>query len=318
MTDVLRKSEGAAPAPATAAMAAAPARARAKEPVWYPYLLMSPSMIALVIVGLLPFLYTAFISLHETRYGQLEGFAWFANYGVLLGDPRFWQSMWVALVFVGIAVPVEFMLGLIGALVLSQRIFMRSILVPFLFIPTMMAPIIVGLVWKIMLAGSWGLLSYNILENFRIISQTSIFASPDLALYGIILVDIWEWTPFMLLAFFAGMQALPVNPYWAAAVDGANPAQIFFKVTLPMLAPLLAVIGLLRLIDAFKVFDTIFILTNGGPGNATESPSVLGYKLVFEFWNLGEASALAVVVWIIFFLFCNVFYQVAKKKLHVF
>ena len=182
----------------------------------------------------------------------------------------------------------------------------------------MMAPIVVGLLWKIMLAGSWGLLSYNIIERFGFLQNTSIFASPNLALYALVFVDIWQWTPFMMLAFFAGLQALPVNPYRAAAIDGATPVQVFFKLTLPLLAPLLAVIGLLRLIDAFKVFDSVFILTGGGPGISTESPSMLAYKMTFEFWKIGEASAFAVIVWLIFFLFCNVFYQIAKNKLKAF
>ena len=115
--------------------------------------------------------------------------------------------------FVPIAVPIEFMLGLAGALVLNQSIRGRVVFVPLLFIPTMMAPIVVGLVWKIMLAGSWGLISYNVLERFGIlIGDTSIFASPNLALYALIFVDIWQWTPFMMLAFFAGLQALPLGP----------------------------------------------------------------------------------------------------------
>ena len=294
-----------------------PRRSR-EERFWYPYLLIAPTMITLVVVALIPFLYAVYLSLHEVKYGRVKGFAWFDNYGALMADERFWNSLWVALVFVGIAVPVEFMLGLIGALVLNQGVRFRRALVPLLFIPTMMAPIVVSLLWKIMLAGSWGLLSYNVIERFRIIEGASVFASPNLALYAIIFVDIWQWTPFMMLAFFAGLQAMPLNPYRAAAVDGANPVQIFFRLTLPMMAPLLAVIGLLRLIDAFKIFDSIFLLTGGGPGTATESPSVFAYKMVFEYWNVGEASALAVLVWIAFFIFCNIFYQIAKKKLNVF
>lgn len=288
------------------------------ESFWYPYLLIAPTMITLVIIGLVPFLFTVFLSLHEIKFGKIGHFAGLANYATLLQDDRFWNSLLVAFIFVAIAVPIEFMLGLVGALVLAQRIFLRSVLIPFLFIPTIMAPIVVGLLWKIMLAGSWGFFSYNVLERFGILSETSVFASPDLALFGIIFVDIWQWTPFMVLAFFAGLQSLPVNPYRAAAVDGATPIQIFFKITLPMMSPLLAVIVLLRLIDAFKIFDSIFILTNGGPGSVTESPSVFAYKATFEFWRIGETSALAVVVWILFFLFCNVFYQIAKKRLSLF
>ena len=296
---------------------AAAARPR-KSRFWYPYLLIAPTMITLVIVSLIPFLYVLYLSVHEVRYGQVRDFAWFANYETLLSDLRFWNSMLVATIFVLIAVPLEFMLGLAGALILNRGIRFRRIIVPFLFIPTMMAPIVVGLLWKIMLAGSWGLISYNLLERFGFFTDASIFASPNAALYALILVDVWQWTPFMMLAFFAGLQSLPVNPYRAAAVDGANPVQTFFKLTLPMLSPLLAVIGLLRLIDAFKVFDTIFLLTGGGPGTATESPSILAYKLVFEYWKVGEASALAALVWIWFFLFCSVFYHVARTRLNAF
>ncbi len=291
---------------------------RRDETFWYPYILIAPTMIILVIVGLIPFLFTVLLSMLEMKFGQVKGFAGFDNYVELLSDGRFWESLKITVFFVIIAVPIEFMLGMIGALALSQRIYLRSVLIPFLIIPMIMAPIVVGLLWKIMLAGSWGFLSYNILERFDLLANTSVFASPNLALYGIILVDIWQWTPFMMLAFFAGLQAMPVNPHKAAAVDGATPIQIFFKITLPMMAPLLAVIGLLRLIDAFKVFDSIFLLTSGGPGTTTESISMLAYKTTFEFWRIGEASALAVVIWILFFLFCNVFYQVAKKKLKVF
>jgi multiple sugar transport system permease protein len=285
---------------------------------WYPYLLIAPTMITLVIISLLPFIYTVYLSLHEAKYGQVKGFIGLENFLTVLTDPRFWNAIWVAVVFVLVAVPIEFMLGLAGALVLNAGVKYRSVLVPMMFIPTMMAPIVVGLLWKIMFAGSWGLLSYNLFERFGILSGTSIFGSPNLALYGIILVDIWQWTPFMMLAFFAGLQSLPVNPYRAAAIDGANPVQVFFLITLPLLSPLLVVIAILRLIDAFKIFDSIFILTGGGPGDATESPSMLAYKMVFEYWEIGEASALAVLIWLLFFGFCNLFYQVAKKRLNAF
>jgi multiple sugar transport system permease protein len=291
---------------------------KSREGWWYPYVLIAPTMITLTVVALIPFIYAVYLSVHEVNFGKVGELAGFANYGKLLTDERFWGAIGITLIFVLIAVPIEFMLGLIGALILNRRIVGRSVIVPLLFIPTMMAPIVVGLLWKIMLAGSWGLLSYNVIERFGILEGTSIFASPNLALYALIFIDIWQWTPFMMLAFFAGLQALPVNPFRAAAVDGATPVQTFFRVTLPMMAPLLAVIGLLRLIDAFKVFDSVFILTGGGPGRATETLNILAYKMTFEFWNIGEASALAVLVWIAFFLFCNAFYQIAKKKLNAF
>jgi multiple sugar transport system permease protein len=302
-----------------AAEVAQPIEPKKRRPIfWYPYLLIAPTMLVLTVVSLVPFIYAAYLSVHQAKYGRVTDFIGFDNYLSLFTDGRFWNAMGVAVIFVAVAVPIEFMLGLAGALVLNQNIRGRSILIPLLFMPAMMAPIVVGLLWKIMLAGSWGFLSYNVLERFGLIGDTSVFASPNLALYALIFVDIWQWTPFMMLAFFAGLQALPLGPYRAAAVDGASSLQIFFRLTLPMMAPLLAVVGLLRFIDAFKVFDTVFILTGGGPGVATETPSMLAYKMTFEFWNIGEASALAIVVWVAFFAFCSVFYQIAKKRLNAF
>jgi multiple sugar transport system permease protein len=284
----------------------------------YPYALIAPALAVLVIVSLVPFCYAAWLSLHAVEYGQVGDWNGVANYAKLIGNDRFWNALGVAAVFMLIAVPLEFVLGLAGALVLSQRVWGRSVWLPLLFIPSMMAPIVVGLLWKIMLAGSWGLLSYNLIERFGWLSGTSVFASSSHALLALALVDVWQWTPFMMLAFFAGRQALPLAPYRAAAVDGASPAQMFLRLTLPMLKPLLVVIGMLRFIDAFKVFDSIFILTGGGPGVTTESPSMLAYKMTFEQWRIGESAALAVLVWLAFFLLCNVFFQIAKRRLKAF
>ncbi len=275
-------------------------------------------MLALVVVSLIPFMYAVWLSFHDISFGQVGDWNGIANYKKLLWNDRFWNAIWVATKFTLVSVPIEFVLGLAGALVLNQRIRGRSLLLPLLFIPSMMAPIVVGLLWKIMLAGSWGLLSYNVLERFGWLAGTSVFASPDYALYALVFVDVWQWTPFMALAFFAGLQGLPVGPYRAASVDGASGYQQFVRLTLPMMTPLLAVIGLIRFIDAFKIFDSIFILTAGGPGVSTESPSVLAYKMSFEQWRMGESTAMAVLVWLAFFVLCSVFYQIAKRRLKAF
>ncbi|QGZ30418.1 carbohydrate ABC transporter permease [Stutzerimonas stutzeri] len=288
------------------------------ESRWYPYALLAPAFLVLVLVSLVPFLFAAYLSMHEVAYGRVRDFAGLENYAALMGNDRFWNSLGVAAKFMLIAFPLEFVLGLAGALLLNKKVWGRSVILPLLFIPTMMAPIVVGLVWKVMFAGSWGLLSYNIMERFGWLSDTSVFSSPDYALLALALVDVWQWTPFMMLAFFAGLQALPVSPYRAAAVDGATPLQIFMRLTLPLMAPLMAVIGMLRFIDAFKVFDTIYTLTAGGPGTATEAPSLLAYRMSFEQWRIGESAAFAVIVWIGFFVLCSLFYHLAKKKLHAF
>jgi multiple sugar transport system permease protein len=285
---------------------------------WFPSLLIAPAMATLVVIALVPFLYTVWLSLHEMQYARVGEWAGLANYRALLGSARFWHSVWISALFVALAVPLQFALGLLGALVLNQGVRFRSVIVPVLFVPAMMAPVVVALLWKIMLAGSWGLLSYNVLERFGILTGMSVLASPALALYALVLIDVWQWTPFVMLALFAGLQSLPAAPYRAAAVDGASALQSFRRLTVPLLAPLMAVIVLLRLIDAFKVFDTIFLLTGGGPGQATESLSLFTYKAVFDFWNLGTATATAVVIWVMFFAFSNAFYQVARRTLRAF
>jgi len=285
---------------------------------WLPYALIAPTLVTLALVALVPFLYTVYLSLHEIRHAQVGGWIGLANYTALLGNTRFWHSVWISSLFVAMAVPLEFMLGLAGALILNQGGRLRSVIVPVLFIPTMMAPIAVAILWKIMLAGSWGLLSYNVLERFGLLTGTSVFASPALALFALVLVDVWQWTPFVMLALFAGLQSLPLTPYRAAAVDGATAGQAFRRITVPLLTPLMAVVVLLRVIDAFKIFDTIFLLTGGGPGSATESVSLFVYKTVFDFWDLGTATAVAVVVWLMFFAFSNAFYQLARRRLRAF
>lgn len=293
-------------------------RASFSGSAWYPYALIAPALIVLAIVSLVPFCYAVWLSVHSVEYGQVGDWNSWDNYRKLLSNDRFWNSIRVAAVFMLIAVPLQFVLGLGGALVLNQQIWGRSVWLPLLFIPSMMAPIVVGLLWKIMLAGSWGLVSHNVIERFGWLPGQSVFSSTDHALIALALVDVWQWTPFMMLAFFAGRQALPDSPYRAAAVDGANGFQTFMHLTLPLMMPLLVVIGMLRFIDAFKVFDSIFILTSGGPGVSTESPSMLAYKMTFEQWRIGESAALAVLVWVAFFALCSVVYHVAKKRLNAF
>ena len=295
-----------------------PSGRRWSDSAFYPYALVLPALVVLVLVSLVPFCYAVWLSVHSVEFGQVGDFNGWDNFAKVLANDRFWNSLRVAAIFMLIAVPLEFVLGLAGALVLNQRVWGRSLWLPLLFIPSMMAPIVVGLLWKIMLAGSWGLLSVNVIERFGWLDGTSVFASSDHALIALALVDVWQWTPFMMLAFFAGRQALPESPYRAAAVDGANGFQTFFHLTLPLMMPLLVVIGMLRFIDAFKIFDSIFILTAGGPGVSTESPSVLAYKMTFEQWRIGESAALAVMVWVAFFVLCSVFYHLARKRLNAF
>jgi multiple sugar transport system permease protein len=174
------------------------------------------------------------------------------------------------------------------------------------------------MVWKIMLAPQWGFFTNEVIERFGILSGTSIFSEPGSAVAAIILIDVWQWTPFVTLAVFAGLQALPLGPYRAAAVDGASRWHTFRFITLPGVYPILAVLLLIRVIDTFKIFDTIYILTGGGPNDATQTVSVYLYKNVFDYYEVGLAAAAAVVIFILFFIVASLVYRLFSRTLKLF
>jgi multiple sugar transport system permease protein len=284
----------------------------------FPYLMVAPTILVLSIVGVIPFVYTVFISFQETSFTRTVGFNGLGNFTSLVSNPLFWKAIGVTSLILVIAVPVQLLLGLSIALVMHRGILGSRFIAPVLLLPAVVAPTVVAIIWKIMLAGTWGFLTYQVVDRFSLLAGGSVLGLPTSALISILLIEIWQWTPFVALALFAGRQALPLSPYRAAAVDGASRWQIFRYLTLPMLLPLLAVLLLLRTLDSFRIFDTIFILTGGGPGTATQVVSIYLYKSVFQFWELGRAAAGAVLIWVMFFIFASILYQIFSKRLKLF
>ena len=285
---------------------------------WLAYVFLLPTLVVLTVVGVVPFAYAVFISFHHTEFLDVQGFAGVANYTELLGDSRFWGSLGVTVVIMAVAVPIELALGLALALLLYRGVLGGRVLSPAMLLPAVVAPTVVAIIWKILLAGTWGLLTYEIFNRFGWFSRGSILSVSWSAIAAIIAIDVWQWTPFVVLALFAGLQGLPLNPFRAAAVDGASRWRVFRSLTLPMLLPLIAVLFLLRLLDTFKIFDTIFVLTGGGPVDATRTISLFLYQNVFTFLQLGRASAGAAVIFVLFFIVVSVFYRVLDKRLHIF
>lgn len=284
----------------------------------FPYLMVAPAILALSVVGVIPFVYTVFISLQETAFTRTVGFNRLGNFSNLVTDPLFWKALGVTALILVVAVPVQLTLGLSIALLMHRGILGSRLIAPVLLLPAVVAPTVVAIIWKIMLAGTWGFLTYSVVDRFSLLEKGSVLGLPTSALISILLIEIWQWTPFVALALFAGLQALPLSPYRAAAVDGASRWQILRYVTLPMLLPLLAVLLLLRTLDSFRIFDTIFILTGGGPGTATQVVSIYLYKSVFQFWELGRAAAGAVLIWIMFFVFASILYRIFSRRLKLF
>ncbi|HEV2717518.1 MAG TPA: sugar ABC transporter permease, partial [Terriglobales bacterium] len=172
----------------------------------------------------------------------------------------------------------------------------RSIFRGLLVVPMMLPPVVVGVVWRLMLNSNFGALN-GTLKGFGINTDRLTWtASPKLAMASVIMVDVWQWTPFIFLVLLAGLQAIPQEPYEAALVDGSNAWQTFRHVTLPLLKPAILIALLLRTMDLLRVFDHIFILTEGGPGFATETLSLYIYRSAFRFSNFGYAAAMSFVL----------------------
>ncbi len=214
-------------------------------------------------------------------------FIGFDNYLEAFSDPLFWSALRVTGKFIGIAVPIELVIG-IGLALAFQREFRGIRIVRTIFlIPMMVTPVIVGLTWRFMLNPEVGIIDYILRRDI------SWLGNQQLAIYVCILVDIWQWTPFMFLIAFAGLRSLPIEPFEAAIVDGGSRAQIFWFITLPLLSRILLVAITLRFLDTIKIFDTIYVMTKGGPVRTTETLSIWLYRVGLRFFHIGYAAAIS-------------------------
>jgi multiple sugar transport system permease protein len=256
--------------------------------------LLAPTALFALAMTVLPLVYSLRASLQEFRLGRPPAFVGLQNFQALLHDSSFHSSLGTTLIYTIFATGIEFLLGLGLALLLKEEFPFLKVIRSSLIIPMVIAPIVVGIIWRLLYSADVGLLSFAVQaltgKSFSVLSDTA------LALPALILVDIWEWTPFMFLILLAGIQSLPQEPFEAARVDGASPWNIFVNLTLPMLRPVIAVAVLIRALDAFTVFDQVFVLTQGGPGTATEVATLMIYKTAFRFSQFGYGAAMAVAV----------------------
>jgi multiple sugar transport system permease protein len=255
-----------------------------------PYLLLAPSV--LIVFGVL--IYPLWDGLRAStkfyRYGKpLRDIGW-DNYTRLWEDEQFRNSLWVTVRFVALAVSIETVLGLALALFCLREFRGIRLLRTVLILPMVITPVVVGIVFRLIYASDAGMLTA--LSEAMGGTPVQILGDPTRAFLGLVALDVWEWTPLMFLILLAGLQSLPVEPFEAARVDGAGPWRTFVDHTLPMLRPVLAIAIVLRTIDAFGTFDQIFVLTRGGPGEATRLLSIYGYDTAFKFQQTGYAAAL--------------------------
>ncbi len=282
---------------------------------WLGYRWLWPVLILIFVIELVPFIVMLIYSVKDIDYlnvaatGQYVGLN---QYREALHDPDLGASVWKLFKTIVFALPIEFVLGLVISLALATQHRLRKYLLPVIIIPMIISPVVVGLIGSLNLNADFGLVGIT-LKNLGLVQKT-ILGDHRLALPAIIAIDIWQWTPFIILIFTAGLLSLSKDPYEAATVDGASSWQIFRRVTLPLMRPIFLIALLLRFTDLFKIFDKIFIMTEGGPGSATEVSNIFAYRINFRFWNLGYGAAVVTLLYIVSFLVCFAFVKIITRK----
>ncbi len=272
----------------------------------FPYLLSLPAL--LVCIGILiPFFTAVWFSLQRYRLSQPWNRAmnWGENYLNFLSDPSFWNTLEVSLVYAGLTVGLELLLGLGIALLLQKRSRFNNFISIMLLMPLMTAPALAALMFKLMTNSNFGILSYFAqVLGFDTMRWGS---DPSTALFTVVLVDIWVYTPFIMILLLAGLRSLPKQPFEAAALDGVPRFQQFWRITLPMLLPYILTASLFRLLDSIQQFDIIYAMTQGGPGDRLMVFQVEAYLNFFQSTNVGRSAALLLILWAITFFLSNLF-----------
>ncbi len=257
------------------------------------YLMVAPAFVTLFLMTIYPFAYVVVVSLHQWAIVPTipRVFIGFQQYISLFRDSGFFQSVLATLLYTGASVAVEMLLGFLFAYLVSTTR-LRWLRVAFL-LPSIATPVVVGLIWRFQLGFDLGTINHFL--SALGIGRVNWLGGSATALLSVILVDIWQWTPFAMLIFLAGLESLPGDPFEAAVVDGASGWQILRYLTFPLLLPVTAVILLFRSLDAFKTFDIIYMVTGGGPGNATEVLSYRIWHTAFFQNRIGYSAALSIV-----------------------
>ena len=267
-----------------------------------PYLIILPAM--LLLIGILyPFVvgvYYSFTAFNFKVPDSQFNFVGLRNYVRMFTDEDFLYSTYITLAYAVITTGVELFLGLIVAMLLNRDSRVAKILTPMLIFPMIIAPVIGTLVWKMMMQPSVGIL--NPILNFVGLPSLEWAAVPQTALFSVTLVDIWMFTPFAAMMILAGLRSFPNAPFEAARVDGASFWFTFRNLTLPMLTPFIIIIIVFRFMDSLKMFDIIFAMTEGGPGNTLMTYQLTAYRTSIQFQRLSQGLPYAILLYIIIYL----------------
>jgi multiple sugar transport system permease protein len=250
----------------------------------------------LAVVGI-PVAYSLYLSFHQwklTTFQKGVPFVGLDNYIQAINDSGFWHSLQLTVGFLVAALVIEVVLGIGLAMLLEQAFKGRRTVLILLLLPMFVTNVVIGLIWRILLSYDFGVLNW--LLSLIGLPKVAWLGDPGLALWSLVIVDVWNTTAFVALLVLAGLAAVPEEPRQAARVDGASSWQTFRLITLPLLKPVIFVAVVWRTIDLFRIFDVVYTLTGGGPYNATETISIYAYKQGFASFNLGFASAVSYLI----------------------
>ena len=278
----------------------------------FAYRMLAPALGFLTVTTLITLAYLVISSM----YGQVRGedtFVFLRNFVLVIQDHETWDALERSGLYVVLAVGAELVIGMAVALLLQRQTRAAGAARSLIILPMMIAPIVAGLVWRILYDPSFGTLDYAL--SAVGLPAPAWLDNAQLALPSLVIVDIWQWTPFVFLVLLAGLSSLSTEPAEAARVDGANSWQVFRYVTLPSLMPLIDLLVLLRGVDAFKTVDTIYTLTQGGPGEATQTAVYWDYLTGFRYFNFGRASALALLLLVLIIVVSNLYVRLRHVEL---
>lgn len=270
-------------------------------------LFIIPTIVFLIVFNIFPLIYSLGYSFTDFRASSAAPatFVGLQNYRELLNDPFIWSNFAITAKYVIVSVVGQVIVGFGVALLLNRDIPLKGLLTTLLLLPMMLSMAVVGLFWKLLYDPSFGIINYTLgLGSFEWLSN------PDMALYAVAITDIWMWSPFVMLLSLAGLSAVPKHLYEAAAIDRAGSFYTFFRITLPLVAPILMIAIIFRTMEAFKTFDLAYILTSQP---TTEVISIRLYKMAFQEWQTGRSCALAYIVLIMILAITNIYVKYLNK-----
>jgi len=274
------------------------ARRRNYARQYWPFIV--PAGVVVFAVILFPWIFTLFMSVHDWHIGGDRTFIGLHNYSRMLTDERFGWAVLRTLYFTALSVILPLILGVAAAVVFHRNFPGRGLARTLFIMPMMATPVAIALVWTMMFHPQLGVLNY-LLTSMGLPPSAWVYDSGTV-IPTLVMVETWQWTPLVMLIVLGGLASLPTDPYEAAVLDGASLWQVFYHVTLPLVWPFIMVAAVIRGIDALKVFDTIFVISNGGPGTASETLNILLYLQAFSFYDMGYASAIVVVFFVLILL----------------